>query len=229
MRAAGGERERGAEIGGVEVEERGIYAKEKLTKESILETVIYRMANREAIGEFINRAPHIDVMDMVATYYCIFSKKDDCHVGAFIDEEACSHFGIRKDELDAAARRNTETGDFVIKGLNEVLGIPRGGFESGYVLTNGWRLYGASIILYQDYLGSLAERMGEDLYILPSSIHEVIAVSAAGGDPFGLQDIVKVINGSEDLIRRDDVLSNNVYRYSQGSGLMCVTLDGKRK
>lgn len=98
-----------------------------------------------------------------------------------------------------------------------------------YVITNQQEQYGASALLYEDCLRSLADQAGGDLYILPSSIHELIAIPAAGGDPTGLQDLVREINGTKDLISPDEVLSNNVYRYSRDGGLTCVALDGKRK
>ena len=82
-----------------------------------------------------------------------------------------------------------------------------------YVLTNrsGW--YGASCILYPGLLQKLAAQLGDDLFILPSSVHEVILlpVRAAGG-PAELEAMVKEVNATE--VDPEEVLSDSVYRYS---------------
>lgn len=205
-------------------------AKEILTKEEILGTVTYRMMNKDANAGLLSGMPHICILDLAAVYYCILSQEDGFHSGAFITWECCGHFGIGKEELDAAARRNTEAAGFFSLRLSSVLGIQEDCFpEFMYFLTNREKLYGASVILYPDYFRKLAEKMGTDLYVLPSSIHEVIAVTVSGMDPSSLQDIVKEVNGMVGVIREDEVLSNNVYRYSRDGSLTCVTLDGKRK
>ena len=41
-------------------------------------------------------------------------------------------------------------------------------------LTNTEKLYGASAILYPNILSYFAKRLKADLYLLPSSIHEVL-------------------------------------------------------
>ena len=121
---------------------------------------------------------------------------------------------------------------FTVQDAGEALGIQGDRFpESMYVLTNRESLYGASIMLYEDYFLRLAERAGTDLYILPASIHELIAVPAVNGELAGLQNIVKEINGTEEAISPGEVLSNNVYWYSREGGLTyaVVTSDTKRR
>lgn len=203
---------------------------EVLTREKILETVIYRMVDRDSNADLLNNVPHIRILDLAAAYYCILSQEDGYHAGVFINDETLRHFGIREEELDAAARRNTAAAGFLVQRVSKILGIQEEGFpEFMYVLTNSEAMYGASVILYPDYLRKLAEEMGTDLYILPSSIHEVIAVTVSGMEPTMLQDIVKEINGTNGVISPYEVLSNNVYRYSLGSGLVCAGLDATKK
>lgn len=206
--------------------------KRVLTREEILGTVAYRMMNRDANAELLKRIPHICILDLAAAYCCTLRLDNGCCSGMLITHESCQYYGIRAEELDAAARRNTEAGGFITRKSSEILELPeeiRPVPDLMYVLTNQAALYGAAIILYEEYFLSLADQAGGDLYILPSSIHELITIPAAGGDPTGLQDIVREINGTKDLISSDEVLSNNVYRYSRDGGLTCAALDGKRK
>ena len=45
-----------------------------------------------------------------------------------------------------------------------------------YVLTNRRGIYGASFIADKQVLGSIAEKLGGDFAILPSSVHELIII-----------------------------------------------------
>lgn len=74
-------------------------------------------------------------------------------------------------------------------------------------------LNGASAILYEDKLHELAEMMETDLYLLPSSVHECIAVSVDMGTPEELAEMVQSVNMNE--VELKDRLSNNVYHYDK--------------
>ncbi len=83
-----------------------------------------------------------------------------------------------------------------------------------YVLTNRQRLNGACCILYQDVLKQVAGRLGDSLYILPSSIHEVIAIPAsASGNPKELSQLVQEINIAE--VAPEEILSDHAYYYDR--------------
>lgn len=83
-----------------------------------------------------------------------------------------------------------------------------------YVLSNRQKLYGAVCMLYPDLLKNFAEKIGQDCYILPSSIHEVILVpanAASGGEE--LREIVTDINRTQ--VAEEEVLADSVYYYSK--------------
>lgn len=83
-----------------------------------------------------------------------------------------------------------------------------------YVLTNRQKLYGAACMLYPEVLKKFAEKMRQDFYVLPSSVHEVILVPAsAGTDQESLREIVTDINRTQ--VAEDEVLADSVYFYSR--------------
>lgn len=81
-----------------------------------------------------------------------------------------------------------------------------------YVLTNVHKMNGAVCILYENVLRDFSEEQGTDLFILPSSIHEVIIVpdngELSGSD---LRTMVRDVNRKE--LEPGDVLSDEVYKY----------------
>lgn len=86
-----------------------------------------------------------------------------------------------------------------------------------YVLTNRSNQNGAACILYPNVLKEFAERIGSDLYILPSSIHEVILIKDQGmEDADVLRNMVKDVNRTQ--LAPEEVLSDEVYHYNRKSG-----------
>ena len=83
-----------------------------------------------------------------------------------------------------------------------------------YVLTNNQKLYGAGCMLYPGLLESISEKLDHDLFLLPSSIHEMILLPAANRSySKELADMVAQINRTE--LAADEVLSDQVYYYSR--------------
>lgn len=83
-----------------------------------------------------------------------------------------------------------------------------------YVLTNEKKLYGAACMLYPGVLKKFSEKMRQDFYILPSSVHEVILVPAdAKADQESLRETVTDINRTQ--VAEEEVLADSVYFYSR--------------
>lgn len=83
-----------------------------------------------------------------------------------------------------------------------------------YVLTNQQKLYGAACMLYPGVLKAFSEENGQDFYVLPSSVHEVILIPAEPGtDEALLREIVTEINRTQ--VAKDEVLADSIYYYSR--------------
>lgn len=81
-----------------------------------------------------------------------------------------------------------------------------------FVLTNVHKLNGASCMFYKDVIESFATEKKANIYILPSSIHEVILVPAVEGlSKNELSLMVQDVNREE--LSAEEVLSNHVYVY----------------
>lgn len=126
--------------------------------------------------------------------------------------------GSMKDVLKQIAR-NRMGRDINESLLEEVLG---NGPESPlYVMTNRTGINGASVILYDGVLRDFAETLGSDLVILPSSIHETLAIPYEEHlNAAELENMVRSINRTE--VPPEDILSNSVYRYDRETDSVCV-------
>ncbi len=197
-----------------------------LDKQRILEKVTYQLINEEKNRERLGNMPYRKFLDLAAIYRVAIGESEEGTDSFTMSNEICKKYGIRESELDDAARRNTEKMGFEVRTmtsiLSEITGEPEDTFAGDpiWVFTNRQRADGASVMLYNEYFDKLACNVNDDLYILPSSIHEVIAIPAGGMKVWKLRLMVHEVNYEK--VPADEVLSENVYKYSRKEGMEVI-------
>jgi hypothetical protein len=79
-----------------------------------------------------------------------------------------------------------------------------------YVLSNDRKQFGAAVMLYPKLLKHFADRLGTNLFLLPSSIHEIILVpDDHQQDVEELQKMVDTVNNTR--VGPEDILSYSIY------------------
>ena len=97
-------------------------------------------------------------------------------------------------------------------------GIPT---EKMYILSNHMRSYGAAALIYPEQLRKIAEEVGENYYVLPSSVHETIIVAESESpDKEELCSLIKEIN--ETQVEAEEVLSDHAYYYDCSTGKLTL-------
>lgn len=82
-----------------------------------------------------------------------------------------------------------------------------------YVLTNTSSQFGASCLFDSKVMNHISERMGGDLYIIPSSVHEVLIIAANSEvKPAELGFMLREVNREE--VSSDDFLSDSLLEYN---------------
>ena len=224
-----------------ETMEYGIKSFNSQIKEECLDTsklkdkVFFSLINAEQNRELLNTVPHREFEDLAIVYRWNIGAGSDGVYTNLVDNDLAKKEGLTENDLYNAANKNTkELFPVLVKNMNEFISeIMFGDSElsgemeeefkevmmetqderSMYVITNESKLFGATSMLYEETLYELAEKIGSDLYILPSSIHEVIAVSADFGSPDEWAEMVYEIN--MDQVDINDRLSNQVYCYDK--------------
>ena len=135
-------------------------------------------------------------------------------------------WGISVGELERIAKENSpELRPVMIDDMELVLrneGIPCWGCTMGTMLivTNTEKQNGAVTVTYPGVREQLMEMLHDDVYILPSSTHECIAVAKSGLNPVELYDIVCKVN--QTTVEIDDFLANDVWEYAPDGSLTSV-------
>lgn len=82
-----------------------------------------------------------------------------------------------------------------------------------YILTNDTKTNGAVCMMYPNVLKDFAEDKGFDLFIIPSSIHEVLLVPKKAGSAKRLNEILNDVN--KNSLDSVEILSNKIYSYDR--------------
>ena len=170
------------------------------------EKIILQVINTEMNTELLTSLPHRNFLDLSIIYRLIVRDSIDGIHSTKITNELAETIGMNESQLYQNAFNNTKKlfPSFVRNLYN--IPIPM------FVITNSKNINGAAAILYDDILYELANNLESDLYLLPSSIHEIIAIPAEG-NPDELSDMVSDINRTQ--IHMQDRLSDNVYFYNR--------------
>lgn len=203
----------------------------KIDFEGARDNIVFQLINTEQNREALKDMPHREFQDLSVVYRWIVGMDERGSQSAKIDNRLSERLGFSEEQLYALAMENTKRifPPYVIS-LNEITrnifiksGMPEEIADSMtqetspdremYVMSNEKNINGASILLYEDELYKMSERLGTNLFIMPSSIHEVIAAPADEVNPDELAECVAEINMKEvDLQER---LSNQVYFYDK--------------
>lgn len=127
--------------------------------------IIIQLINAEKNAEYLKNLPHVDILDLAAIYRIVFFEDDDAVVGCVINYNLMKEIGLTESELYEIGKKQTEDilSPCTIKICDEL-----------YALSNEKHYLGASGILYKKYLKQLSELFDSDIFVLPSSIHELM-------------------------------------------------------
>lgn len=176
----------------------------------------------------LNELPHRNYLNLAIVYFFVVDTDEDLGHGTItIRLEHLSHWGISEAELFETAKANAESEGYTTENMLEILqelcGVDAETCSSDslsvattpmYVITNESKFYGATALVFaKECFKTLAEKMNSNLYILPSSQHELIAISDEFTDAQALKEMVCDVNNSQ--VEAEDRLSYCVYKYSR--------------
>ena len=190
---------------------------EKYTKEQYIRDHVYPKLVSGELKHSLEMHEVVckEYLDMCLTYYVRINLEDDTMSSYRMTQNILKNTDITEDELRKYAVRNMEK-EYGCRPLSSVLSALIGQNDTCeekkeiYVLTSKSGIHGAAAMLCPKAIKTLTSSIGPDFYILPSSIHEVLAVPLAmGTDPIGLKEMVGNVNIS--VVDADDILSWSVY------------------
>lgn len=176
--------------------------------EEIKEDIFPMVINYQKNQSYLKEIPHERVLNLAVIPVVKVSEEAEIKV----TNKLMKHWGKTTQELISQAKNNSaEKNPVSVFTMESLLGMPRDPENPRmYIVTNKERKYGATSIMNSEAFEQLRREMG-DLYILPSSVHELIVISAEKADPVELEAMVQMINQNE--VEEAERLSDHIYRY----------------
>ncbi|MFI3215076.1 MAG: DUF5688 family protein [Eubacteriales bacterium] len=189
----------------------------------IKENIIMMVVNTNQNMEQLERSPHREVCDLSIVYRVMMGEHKQSVSSVQVTHDVADQMGLNEQELYDLARSNMKrllkpTVQGMTTVISEILSESEMGTldidkeERMFVISNTEKMYGAVNMLFPENLAPLANTLGCDLYILPSSIHETIAVPEHVADLEMLSEMVYDINMAQ--VEIGERLSNEVYHYN---------------
>ena len=166
--------------------------------------------------DYLQEVPYIDFEDLAGVFFYLLEDPAFGNGMIMIRNADIARWGMTAEELYKEALENCPAMlPPVFRSLSDVLDVIQPVDEGElYLLTNEEALYGAAVILYPGLLQELADFIGGDYFVLPSSVHEVILLPDNGEEAEGLLQIVEEANHTQ--VAKEEVLIDAVFKYTSG-------------
>lgn len=194
------------------------------------EKITLRLVNFEENKRRLAQMPYRRFLDLAVIYQYVVEAKNDGVASIIINNFHMESWNVKEADLyECACRNYPRMMPVTVKSMNQLLGEL---FEQDiedvlsdvlldsaqmYIVTNKSLHNGAASMLFFKEIKENYEVFQQDLYILPSSVHEILVLPQMLGNVDELRQMVCEVN---ETLEKEDRLSNQVYQYRCESGII---------
>ena len=181
-----------------------------------MDKIVCRLVSYEKNSRLLKDIPYIPFLDMAIIFYCLVVENESGIGSVRVSNSIMERWGMTVKTLYTVAIHNTERIfpkvfcplKLMLKNIlnskeHEMPEVSSNledccynEWEAPFVLTNRKGVNGSAAILYPDCLKDIGKMTQTGIYIIPSSIHELLIVPDDGlVSPDGLKKMVKEVNG----------------------------------
>ena len=125
--------------------------------------IVMNLINTRRNRELLRQVPHKEMMDLSIVYRIIVQQGEHGMMTVLVDNRILNELGFTQEELEQLAYQNTSRMfPAEISKMADFL----------YVMTNSQNMFGATALVYDNYLQKMAQTIGSNFFIIPSSVHE---------------------------------------------------------
>ena len=195
----------------------------KIAKKSLFVKLVNTERNESLVEQSISK----EFLDLSAVVRVVLKMDKEGMASMALSKGDAEILGMTEEEIYAAALANTlrlfppklmNLGRYIEMSIGAEL--PLGEDEvTTYILTNQKEVDGAIYFMSPEVVGAIAEALEDDLYILPSSVNEVLLVRASELED-GVDKLKEMVrDANETVVSEKDILSYNVYHYDKEHGI----------
>lgn len=199
----------------------------------VKERLAIKAINYEKNKKMLKDVPYVRRLDLAIIYLCVIDKGDKESASIMIRNSHLKFWGIDEGTLFTDAISNAPK--FLKANAYSLFGTVYGNpkMESMeiadvelddddlLILTNENKVDGASCIFYPSVIETISNKLDSDLYIIPSSIHEVLILRKT--DNIKREDLDNLINTvNHSGLSSTEILSNHVYIYDRDDKILTM-------
>lgn len=197
---------------------------EDFTYNNMKDNLYYTVINAEKNEKLLQEIPHQRREDLAIVYRVHLSVSDEGTGSILLNNTHLKLWGVDQNEVHSQAVLNMpKILPYKFENMNDIIAEMMGadleefeemaGENMMWVLSNDKRMQGAAYMFDEEVMSSIAEKLGGDFIVLPSSLHEVIILKEEENmDLEHIHGMVSEVNESQ--VEPDEVLSDAIYRYS---------------
>ena len=159
-------------------------------------------------------------LDLQVEYYIPILTSGPENISFVLTKSNLEVAGMTLAEVHAAACKNLdgfisreETVEAALSDMESPLVLEPGTERLGLIRLKNYMPYGAAGMLLGNRIHRMALKFESDIYIIPSSIHEILCMKAEGSphEEFFLKQMIMSVNRT--MLEKNDILSYNLYHY----------------
>lgn len=197
---------------------------------SIKDRIDCRMINVERNSEYLSDKPYKQIEDLALVYSVDLGKNSDGIMNTIVNDSLMERWQVSSDELDRVAMDNLSKNESMqFSSMRDMLKnmmfpdtpdddpsldflLPPAEGPQMYVLTSDDKLYGAKFLADTAKMDEIAEKLGGDFVVIPSSINECILMpDASAMSRETLENMIHEVNATQ--VPEKEVLSEHAYCY----------------
>ncbi len=206
--------------------------------EAMKDRIDCRLINLENNSGYLSDKPFKQIEDLALVYCVDLGRNSDGIMNTVVTDSLMESWQISADELDRVAMENLSHNESMeFRSMRDMLKdmmfpdtpdndpsldlmLPPADGPQMYVLTSDDKLYGAKFLADTGRMDGIAEKLGGDFMVIPSSINECILMPNDGSiDRKELENMIHQVNAEQ--VPEKEILSEHAYAYdSQAHELM---------
>lgn len=177
-----------------------------------------KLINKSENEEYLADKPFVSFGDLAIVFQIVLPQFEDGRASITLENRYIEGWGKTVSDLFEIALENIKD-DFKVQNIAQMLckmapdldmdldiGIPM------YVCTTESGVNGAIVMVLLNKLAEVGENFGENLYILPSSVHEILLIPEGATDASCFNSMINEVNS--DVLAVEEKLSNHYYFFN---------------
>ena len=180
--------------------------------EDVKDCVQARFINKARNFRYLRTLPYKSFLNLTVVFYIETITKEGMTRGTLISRSIARELGQNSERLFEQALKNLSSDDMCLLKFGDVAGVSEKSVDDMgmYVLTNKKKTLGSRLLLLKEVREKIIQSLGEAVYVIPSSVHEILLVPVSKVQHTS-DELYKMVLEVNQTLHPMDVLADSLY------------------